>query len=104
MILVKVDWPGELPEKWKNYLQIALQTWCNTEGFKDCSVNVVQLLGDGHTAEVEITPSAGETLIYFLLQFRKLEKMYFCYKKMNNTSRFVFNFMLKMYFPHISIS
>lgn len=64
---MKVIWPEEIPPKWNSYLQMALQTWCNSESKEECSVTVVQLLGDQRTAEVEITPSHGEKSM--VLQF-----------------------------------
>ncbi|XP_034170194.2 E3 ubiquitin-protein ligase DTX3L [Pangasianodon hypophthalmus] len=74
---VKVDWPEDLPQKWKTHLQKALQTWCNSEAKERerCSVEVVQLLGDGCTAEVEITPSTAlKDIKTATLTFRSLEK------------------------------
>ncbi|XP_053083244.1 E3 ubiquitin-protein ligase DTX3L isoform X2 [Pangasianodon hypophthalmus] len=74
---VKVDWPKDLPQKWKNLLQKALQTWCNSEAKERerCSVEVVRLLGDGCTAEVEITPSTAlKDIKTATLTFRSLEK------------------------------
>lgn len=66
-VYVKVDWLDEIPKRWKNHLQIALQTWCNSELKEKCSVNEVQLVGDERTAEVEITPSTGDKLHLFIL-------------------------------------
>lgn len=67
MVYMTVDWPGEIPLKWKYHLQTALQVWCSQQHFNEqkCTVNEVQLLGDGRTAEVEITPSTGENVHYF---------------------------------------
>ncbi|XP_053509315.1 E3 ubiquitin-protein ligase DTX3L isoform X2 [Ictalurus furcatus] len=77
-VYVKVDWPEELPERWKNHLQRALQTWCSqltSNGKEKCSVNVVQLLGDERTAEVEITPSAAlKNIKTGKLTFKQLDK------------------------------
>ncbi|MCI4390456.1 hypothetical protein PGIGA_G00122780 [Pangasianodon gigas] len=72
---MKVDWPEDLPPKWKTLLQKALQIWCNSEAKKKCSVEAVQLLDDGRTAEVEITPSTAlKDIKTATLTFRSLEK------------------------------
>ncbi|XP_053509279.1 E3 ubiquitin-protein ligase DTX3L isoform X2 [Ictalurus furcatus] len=74
-VYVQVDWPEEIPERWKNHLQRALQTWCTSELKEKCSVNVVQLLGDERTAEVEITPSTAlKNIKTSKLTFKQLDK------------------------------
>ncbi|XP_058229904.1 E3 ubiquitin-protein ligase DTX3L-like isoform X3 [Hemibagrus wyckioides] len=81
LVHVKVDWPGELPEKWRFYLQTALQSWCNSEKTVNCTVNVVQLLDDGRTAEVEVTPSTAlidiETATLMFKKVNREAKVYF---------------------------
>ncbi|KAM9443490.1 E3 ubiquitin-protein ligase DTX3L-like [Clarias gariepinus] len=72
-----VDWPEEIPPRWKYHLQTALQTWCSQQPFNEqkCIVHEVQLLGDGHTAEVEITPSTALNYIKTAtLMFKQLDK------------------------------
>ncbi|XP_017306398.1 E3 ubiquitin-protein ligase DTX3L isoform X3 [Ictalurus punctatus] len=74
-VYVKVDWLDEIPKRWKNHLQIALQTWCNSELKEKCSVDVVQLVGDERTAEVEITPSTAlKNIKTGKLTFKQLDK------------------------------
>ncbi|KAK2821714.1 hypothetical protein Q7C36_021057 [Tachysurus vachellii] len=78
---VKVDWSGELPEKWERHLQKALQTWCNSEVTGKCSIDAVHLLQDGCTAEVEVTPSSAlkdmQTATLTFKQLKKEAKVYF---------------------------
>ncbi|KAF5896393.1 E3 ubiquitin-protein ligase DTX3L-like, partial [Clarias magur] len=75
-VYMTVDWPGEIPQKWKSHLQKALQTWCShqesNEGQK-CSGEVVELLDGGLTAEVEITPfTALKDMSTATLTFKQL--------------------------------
>ncbi|MCJ8744704.1 hypothetical protein PDJAM_G00121620 [Pangasius djambal] len=73
--IVKVDWPEELPLKWKNHLWKALQSWCNAETKEKCSVEEVKLLDDERTAEVEISPSTAlKDIKTATLTFKSLEK------------------------------
>ncbi|KAF4093757.1 hypothetical protein AMELA_G00005560 [Ameiurus melas] len=77
-VYMKVDWQEEIPERWKNHLQRALQTWCSqlaSSGKEKCSVDVVQLLGDERTAEVDITPSTAlKNIKSAHLTFKQLDK------------------------------
>ncbi|XP_047666188.1 E3 ubiquitin-protein ligase DTX3L isoform X2 [Tachysurus fulvidraco] len=78
---VKVDWSGDLPDKWRKHLQIALQTWCNSDLTGNCSIDVVHLSQDGHNAEVEVTPSSAlkdiQTATLTFKQLKKEAKVYF---------------------------
>ncbi|KAK3512479.1 hypothetical protein QTP70_014615 [Hemibagrus guttatus] len=80
-VYVKVDWPGKIPEKFKNHLQRALQSWCNSEKTVNCSVDVVQILDDEGTAEVEVTPSSDlndvKTATLTFKHFNKEVRVYF---------------------------
>lgn len=64
-VKVRVDWIGPIPDKWCTSLHKALQTWCNTDlskGTGKYNVNSVTVMEDDpHCAEVQITPSEGET-------------------------------------------
>lgn len=61
-LYVKVDWPEDVPLYRKNHLEKAIQTFFNADHKEKCSVLKLQLLDDKRFAEVEVTPSIGETL------------------------------------------
>ncbi|XP_056108492.1 E3 ubiquitin-protein ligase DTX3L-like isoform X2 [Rhinichthys klamathensis goyatoka] len=76
--IIKVDWRGPFPERWRATLEIAVQSWLLKDLEGKVSVHLIKLMDDPSCAEVQIIPSAAletiKKLKSILLAFKHEKK------------------------------